>query len=59
MKIGDYVVYSADNKSYKIVELLKANNIDNDESVDLATIENDDKEIQYAYLCDLHKVSIQ
>ena len=59
MKIGDHVVYSADNKSCKIVESFKANNIDNDESVDLVTIENDNKEIHYAYLCDLQKVSIQ
>lgn len=59
MKIGDHVLYSADNKCYKIVELFKANSIDNDESVDLATIENDNKEIHYAYLCDLQKVTNQ
>ena len=59
MKIGDHVVYSADNKSYKIVELFKANDINSEESVDLVTIENDDKKIHYAYLCDLQKVTIQ
>lgn len=59
MKIGDHVVYSADNKFYKIVELFKANDIDSDESIDLVTIENDDKEIHYAYLRDLQKVTIQ
>lgn len=59
MKIRDHVVYSADNKSYKIVELFKANSIDNDESVDLVTIENDKKEIHYVYLCDFQKVTIQ
>ena len=59
MKIGDHVVYSADNKFYKIVELFKANDINSEESVDLVTIENDNKETHYAYLCDLHKVTIQ
>ena len=59
MKIGDHVVYSADNKSYKIVEMFKANDINSEESVDLVTIENDNKEMQYVYLCDLQKVSIQ
>ena len=59
MKIGDHVVYSADNKFYKIVELFKANDINSEESVDLVTIENDNKEINYAYLCDLQEVSIQ
>ena len=59
MKIGDHVVYSADNKCYKVVELFKANDIDSEESINLVTIENDDKETQYAYLCDLQKVTIQ
>ena len=59
MKIGDHVVYSADNKFYKIVELFKANDIDNEESINLATIENDNKETHYAYLRDLQKVTIQ
>ena len=60
MKIGDNVVYSADNKCYKIVELFKAKNTDDsEESIDIATIENDDKEVHYAYLCDLRKVTIQ
>ena len=60
MKIGDNVIYSADNKCYKIVELFKAKNTDDSEiCINLATIENDDKEIHYAYLCDLQKITTQ
>ena len=59
MKIGDHVVYSADNKSYKIVELFRANDTNSEEIINLATIENDDKETCYVYLCDLQKVTIQ
>ena len=59
MKIGDHVVYSADNKCYKVVKLFKAKNTDSEESINLATIENDDKENCSVYLCDLQKVTIQ